>query len=82
MAIMGAMKRDNHIDPDLFDLFVRSGVYRAFAREHLSAELQDEVDEQALLDIVPAPVPDQVLRARETAEYLPEYRSFSVRRRS
>ena len=48
MAIMGAMKRDNHIDPDLFDLFVTSGAYRAFAREHLADELQDEVDEQAL----------------------------------
>src|SRR5690606_38646771 len=27
MAIMGRMKADNHLDPDLFDVFVRSGVY-------------------------------------------------------
>ena len=28
---MGFMKQDQHIDPDLFDLFLTSGVYRRYA---------------------------------------------------
>ncbi|MGB1028005.1 MAG: HD-GYP domain-containing protein, partial [Rhodospirillaceae bacterium] len=30
MSIMGKMKEFNHLDPALFDLFVRSGVYRKY----------------------------------------------------
>ncbi|MDZ7825074.1 MAG: HD domain-containing phosphohydrolase [Gammaproteobacteria bacterium] len=35
MEIMGRMKRGNHLDPQLFDLFVRSGVYRQYAERFL-----------------------------------------------
>ncbi|HKO91255.1 MAG TPA: HD domain-containing phosphohydrolase, partial [Polyangiaceae bacterium] len=55
MQIMGAMKRDNHLDPDLLDHFVRSGVYRRYAERYLGAELIDDVDEAALLAIRPKP---------------------------
>jgi len=60
MRIMGFMKRDNHLDPDLFDLFVSSGVYRDYAKRYLPAALIDEVDEAGLLAIMPKPfsVPD------------------------
>ncbi|MFZ2266901.1 MAG: HD domain-containing phosphohydrolase [Azonexus sp.] len=44
IRIMGAMVRDRHIDPELFKLFLKSGVYRAYAERFLPAELIDEVD--------------------------------------
>ena len=31
IKIMSFMKKDQHIDPELFDLFLRSGVYREYA---------------------------------------------------
>ncbi|MDW8466520.1 MAG: HD domain-containing phosphohydrolase [Chloroherpetonaceae bacterium] len=53
MEIMGKMKAENHLDPDLFDLFVKSGVYRKYAEMYMSPELIDEVDEESLLRIKP-----------------------------
>ncbi len=38
------MKVNGHIDPDLFDLFVDSGVYLRYANEFLDKEQIDEVD--------------------------------------
>lgn len=55
MTIMGYMKRDNHIDADLFDLFVNSGTYKKYAARHMPKALVDKVDERALLEIVPHP---------------------------
>ncbi|HKO93977.1 MAG TPA: HD domain-containing phosphohydrolase, partial [Polyangiaceae bacterium] len=51
MRIMGEMKRNNHLDPDLFDVFVRAGVYRRFGERYLPPPLLDVVDEAALLAI-------------------------------
>jgi hypothetical protein len=75
MRIMGFMKRDNHLDPALFDQFVRSGVYRRYAEQYLPASLIDAVDEAALLAIVPKPValPPEETRATRLRELLPEY---------
>lgn len=42
--IMGFMKKDQHIDPELFDLFLRSGIYRQYAERYMAPELVDEVD--------------------------------------
>lgn len=53
MRIMGNMKRDNHLDPDLLDVFVRSGAYRKFGEKYLPPELLDAVDEAAFLAIQP-----------------------------
>ena len=44
LKILGQMKLDNHIDPDLFDVFVREKVYESYAREHLQPEQIDEVN--------------------------------------
>jgi len=44
IRIMGYMKQDSHIDPDLFRLFLASGVYLEYAREYLQPEQIDEVD--------------------------------------
>ena len=41
MKIMTAMRDDDHIDADLFDVFVRRKVYMDYARRHLPAELID-----------------------------------------
>ncbi len=49
VKIMSYMKRDGHIDPDLFDLFVESGVYKDYAEEYLKREQIDEVDVAAML---------------------------------
>ncbi len=45
VTILGRMKEDGHVDPDLFDLFVRRKVYLEYAREHLKPEQIVEVDE-------------------------------------
>jgi HD-GYP domain-containing protein (c-di-GMP phosphodiesterase class II) len=44
LKIMSFMKRDQHVDPDLFDLFLTSGVYRRYAERFLSPEQIDAVD--------------------------------------
>jgi len=44
IKIMSFMKKDNHIDPDLFELFLTSGVYKTYARAFLMPEQIDEVD--------------------------------------
>ncbi|MCF6440791.1 HD domain-containing protein [Pseudoalteromonas luteoviolacea] len=44
LFIMGKMKLGDHIDPDLFDVFVSSGVYLEYARQYLKPEQIDEVD--------------------------------------
>lgn len=53
MNILGDFKKRNHIDPDLFDIFVKSKTYQAYAEEFLSPELIDEVDTEKLLAIQP-----------------------------
>jgi len=44
IKIMGFMKKDQHIDPELFDLFLTSGVYKEYAERYLLPEQLDEVD--------------------------------------
>ncbi|MDW8469184.1 MAG: HD domain-containing phosphohydrolase [Burkholderiales bacterium] len=45
LAILGRFALDGHIDPDLFDIFVRKKVYRRYAEMFLDKEQIDEVDE-------------------------------------
>ncbi|NWL77964.1 hypothetical protein DM872_13990 [Pseudomonas taiwanensis] len=49
LGIMTGMCRNAHIDPDLFGLFIRSGVYLDYARRFLKPEQIDQVDETAVL---------------------------------
>jgi HD-GYP domain-containing protein (c-di-GMP phosphodiesterase class II) len=44
VKIMSFMNKDQHIDPDLFKLFLESGVYREYAERFLQPEQLDEVD--------------------------------------
>jgi HD-GYP domain-containing protein (c-di-GMP phosphodiesterase class II) len=49
LRIMSHMRDDGHIDRELFDLFLTSGVYRRYAEEHLEPEQLDIVDIRPLL---------------------------------
>lgn len=44
IKIMSFMKKDAHIDDELFELFLRSGVYKDYAERYLLPEQVDEVD--------------------------------------
>jgi len=44
VKIMSFMKKDAHIDGDLFELFLRSGVYKDYAERFLDPAQVDEVD--------------------------------------
>ena len=50
LKIMNFMRKDRHIDGDLFELFLRRGVWADYAREHLQPEQLDEVDLEGLLN--------------------------------
>jgi HD-GYP domain-containing protein (c-di-GMP phosphodiesterase class II) len=45
LEILGRMKQNNHVDPDLFDVFVRRKVYHRYAEMFLDPEQIDTVDE-------------------------------------
>ena len=49
MRIMGFMKKDYHIDKELFEIFVKEGVYKKYAEDHVKETQIDEVDHNALL---------------------------------
>ncbi|WP_368744704.1 HD domain-containing phosphohydrolase [Desertibaculum subflavum] len=49
LAIMARMSRDHHIDHELFELFLTSGVWRDYARQFLLPEQLDAIDVEALL---------------------------------
>lgn len=44
IRILGSMRDNGHVCPDLFELFLTSGVYRRYAEEHLQPEQLDEVN--------------------------------------
>jgi HD-GYP domain-containing protein (c-di-GMP phosphodiesterase class II) len=44
LQILGQMKLNGHIDPDLFDIFVRERVYERYAEEHMDPRQIDKVD--------------------------------------
>ena len=44
LKILGRMVDDRQIDPDLFDVFVREGVWLDYARQYLQPEQLDSVD--------------------------------------
>ena len=44
LTILGRMKLENHVDPDLFDVFLRERVYLDYARRFLPPEQIDAVD--------------------------------------
>lgn len=55
LHILGKMKLDNHIDPDLFDLFIREKLYLRYAEQFLEPEQIDAVDESLIPGYTPEP---------------------------
>jgi HD-GYP domain-containing protein (c-di-GMP phosphodiesterase class II) len=49
MRIMGFMKNDYHIDEELFEIFVTSGVYKNYAKDYVAETQIDEVNELSVL---------------------------------
>jgi HD-GYP domain-containing protein (c-di-GMP phosphodiesterase class II) len=48
VKIMGFMVKDQHLDRDLFELFLDSGVYRQYGMDHLLPDQIDDVDLDAI----------------------------------
>ncbi|MBN2866675.1 MAG: GAF domain-containing protein [Thiotrichales bacterium] len=55
LKILGFMKKDGHIDPDLFNLFIREKVYLRYAESYLKPEQIDEVDMAKIPGYEPLP---------------------------
>ena len=53
LQILGKMRLGGHVDPDLFDVFVRKQVYRRYADLFLDKEQIDEVDESKIPGYAP-----------------------------
>ncbi len=49
LSIMAGMCRGAHVDPELFGLFVTSGIYQDYAERFLRPEQIDQVDVAAIL---------------------------------
>jgi len=47
LEILRSMKENGHIDPDLYDLFIREKIYLRYAQENLESS---QIDEPALFD--------------------------------
>ena len=54
IKIMGFMKKDNHLDPELLDLFLTAGVWKQYAERFLDAAQIDEPNIDAVLKTQPA----------------------------
>lgn len=53
LSILGKMKRDNHVDAQIFDVFVHEKIYLQYAEQYLNPEQIDEVD----IDNLPGYIP-------------------------
>ncbi len=53
LAILGKLRLGGHIDPDLFDIFVREKVYLSYAQQFLDPAQIDAVDESRIPGYVP-----------------------------
>ena len=49
MRIMGFMRNNSHIDPDLFEIFVTEGIYKKYAKQYVNESQIDTVNEIDLL---------------------------------
>ena len=51
IKIMSFMKKDAHIDDELFELFLKSGIYKEYAERFLDPSQIDEVDISQYIDV-------------------------------
>lgn len=48
LNILGKMRLDNHVDPDIFDLFIREKIYLRYAEKFLEPQQIDHIDESRI----------------------------------
>jgi hypothetical protein len=53
LRILGNFSLNGHIDPDLFDIFIRSKIYLQFARKNMDEKQIDEIDESKIPGYTP-----------------------------
>jgi HD-GYP domain-containing protein (c-di-GMP phosphodiesterase class II) len=53
LEILGRLKLNGHVDPDLFDVFVREKIYLRYAEAFLDSEQIDRVDERTIPGFMP-----------------------------
>jgi len=53
LFILGNMKENHHLDPDLFDVFIREKVYLQYAAQHVDAAQIDDVCEADIPGYIP-----------------------------
>ena len=53
LEILGRFKQSGHVDPDLFDVFVRKQVYLRYAEAYLDPDQIDEVDHSRIPGFTP-----------------------------
>ncbi len=56
LNILGKMKLGQHVDPDLFDIFMWERVYEAYAQQYMAPDQIDHVDLSKVPGYVPPPV--------------------------
>lgn len=76
--ILAQMKRNNHLDPELLDHCVRSGVLRRYAEKFLPPDQLDEWDGKEVLETQPLPyeLPADRERQKRWSGFRPEYASL------
>lgn len=55
LTILGRMKLEDHVDPDLFDIFMWDKVYEKYAEKHLDPEQMDDFDLNNIPGYTPPP---------------------------
>jgi len=63
VKILYFMKKDKHVDPELFELFLTSGIYKDYAEQFLRPEQVDTVNIEQYLDSKKTPPPAQAQAA-------------------
>jgi HD-GYP domain-containing protein (c-di-GMP phosphodiesterase class II) len=53
IKIMGFMKKEHHLDPDLLDIFLRSGAWQRYGEQFLDPSQIDTPDIDAVLRMQP-----------------------------
>jgi len=48
LTILGKMKLEGHVDPDLFDVFIHKQIYLEYARKYLNPEQLDVIDVRSI----------------------------------
>jgi HD-GYP domain-containing protein (c-di-GMP phosphodiesterase class II) len=64
VKILYFMKKDKHVDPDLFELFLTTGAYKDYAEQFLKPEQLDTVNIDQYLDSRKPPPPAQPVPAK------------------